>query len=340
MKPRHIPIREAWLRLREEAPVDPAQPIIDAHHHLWDKPGSLYLLDEILADMASGHNVVATVFVEGKEGYLSDAPPKLRPLGETRLVAGIAEAGDERSGGERRVAAGIVGFVDLMLGDEAGELLDLHANAGKGRLRGVRNATAWHADPEARGSVLNHPPGQLYAPEMRRGLFELQRRGLVFDAWMYHTQLGDLADLAYAMPELPIVINHIGGPVGIGPYQGRREEVYEDWRHFMRKLSGYQNTTVKLGGLGMLMTGFDFQDRPAPPSSDDLADAWGPYMNQCIEAFGPHRCMFESNFPVDKGTASYGVLWNAFKKITAGYSSTERHSLFFGTANRVYGLGL
>jgi predicted TIM-barrel fold metal-dependent hydrolase len=340
LKARHIPIREAWLARRREAPVDPAMPIVDAHHHLWDKPGSPYLLDEIVADMTSGHNVVATVFVEGKEGYLTDGEPQLRPLGETRLVAGIAEAGVERTGGRLRVAAGIVGFVDLMLGEAAGALLDRHDEAGRGRFRGVRNSTAWHPDPEARGSVLNHPPGGLYAPEMRRGLLELQRRGLVFDAWMYHTQLGDLADLVYAMPDLTVVINHIGGPIGVGPYQGRRQEVCEDWRHFMRKLSKYPNVSVKLGGLGMLMGGFDFQDRVEPPSSDELAAAWGPYMRELIEAFGPQRCMFESNFPVDKGTTSYGVLWNAFKKISAGYSSAQRHALFFATANRIYRLGL
>lgn len=339
-KARHIPIRQDWLARRPESAIDSARPIIDAHHHLWDKPGDRYMLGEMVEDIAAGHNVVATVFSEGKAGYRGDGDPRLSSLGETEMVTAIAEDSIRQSGGRLRIAAGISGYVDLMLGEAAGEVLDQHLEAARGRFRGVRNTSAWHADPEARGSVLSPPPGLLYEPEMRRGLAALHRRGLVFDAWMYHTQLGELCDLAHAMPALPIVINHQGGPVGIGPYEGRRREVFEDWRYFMRKLARHENVAVKLGGLGMLMAGFDFQDRELPPTSDELAKSWGLYMSECIDQFGASRCMFESNFPVDKGTTSYVVLWNAFKKITAGCSETEKHALFFETANRTYRLGL
>jgi len=338
-KSRHIPVREEWLALRTETPIDADRRLIDPHHHLWDKPGSRYLLDDMLTDMA-GHNFVATVFAEGKEGYRKDGPDHLGSLGETEMVVAIAEESLKRTGGRLHMNAGIVGYADLTRGEAAGEVLDLHIEAGKGRFRGVRNATAWHADPDARGSVLVHPPGMAYEPQFRAGLKELGKRGLVYDAWLYHTQLGDLIDLAHAMPDLPIVINHLGGPIGIGPYEGRRREVFEDWRHFMRRLASFENITIKLGGFGMLMSGFDFQDRQLPPTSDELAEAWAPYFEVAIEAFGPSRAMFESNFPVDKGTCSYLVLWNSFKKIAASCSEDEKHALFFETANRVYNLKL
>lgn len=338
-KPKHIPVREDWLSQRQEAVMDPDLPIIDAHHHLWDKPGSRYLLAELSNDISTGHNVVATVFAEGKEGYRTDGPPELRSLGETAMIATIAEESALVPGGPR-VAAGIIGYVDLMLGHAAGPVLDAHVEAGRGRFRGIRYTTAWHGDPQARGSVISQPAGLLYEPAVRQGLVELSRRGLVFDAWMYHTQLNDLVDLAHAMPDLDIVLNHQGGPIGMGPYAGRRDEVFGDWRHAMRRLAGHANIRVKLGGFGMRMSGFDFDERPLPPSSDDLAAAWGPYMRECMEIFSPRRCMFESNFPVDKGTTSYPVLWNAFKKIAGACSRDERLDLFFRTANTTYRLDL
>lgn len=336
-KPRHLPIRSDWLALHDEAVIDPTQPIIDAHHHLWDKPGNRYLPDDMRADIAGGHNIVATIFAEGKTGHHEHGPVEFRPIGETEMVASWTEDSLARP---PRIAAGIVGFVDLMHGEQAREVLDRHIEAGRGRFRGVRFASTWHADPEARGSVLNHPAGILYEPAVRLGLAELERRGLVFDAWMYHTQLADLVDLAHDMPGLTIVINHLGGPLCIGPYANRREDVFEYWRFMMGRLACFPNVHVKLGGFGMLMSGFDFHERPRPPSSEALAAAWGTYMRPCIDLFSPARCMFESNFPVDKGVSSYKVIWNAFKKIAQTYSSAERHALFFGTANTVYNLGL
>ena len=338
-KPRHIPIRQAWLDLRKEAPIEPDLPVVDAHHHLWDKAGNRYLLDEMLED-ATGHNIVATVFAEGKEGYRSDGPAELRSLGETEMVAAIAEASEARGKGFPHVGAAIIGYVDLGLGEAAGAILDAHVEAGRGRFRGVRSSSAWHADPEARGSVLVQPPGMLYDPAWRAGLAELERRGLVFDAWLYHTQLIDLIDLAREFPRLPIVLNHLGGPIGIGPYEGRRAEVFGDWSYLLRRLAAFENVSVKLGGFGMLMAGFDFHERPLPPSSEELAEAWGPYMRTAIEMFGSERAMFESNFPVDKGTASYPVVWNAFKRIAAPFPADARDAVFHGTAARIYSLTL
>lgn len=336
-KPRHIPVREDWLALRTEEAIEPERPIVDAHHHLWDKPGGRYLLDEMLADIGGGHNVVATVFVEGKCHWRSDGPEPLRPVGETELIARIAEDAARRETAAH-VGAAIVGYADLRLGDAVGPVLDAHIEAGRGRFRGVRDTSAWHADPEARGSVIVQPAGMLYDPRMRRGLEELSRRNLVFDAWMYHTQLNDVVDLAHDLPRLSIVLNHVGGPIGNGPYAGRRDEVAQDWRHFMVRLSRFDNVVVKLGGFGMPMTGFDFHERSLPPTSQDLAAAWGDYMGATIDIFGAERCMFESNFPVDKGTTSYPVLWNAFKRIASGRSEVAKDALFSGTARRIYSL--
>ncbi|WP_323014809.1 amidohydrolase family protein [Devosia sp.] len=331
----HQPFRPEWLSLTREAIIDPERPIIDAHHHLWDKPGARYLRADLLEDVGSGHNVVATIFAEGRANYLSNGAPELRSLGETRLAADAA-IGPEKA----QLCAGIIGFVDLTLGAEAGPVLDRHVAAANGRFRGVRNTSAWHANPSARGSAVDCPPGLLQQPAFAEGLEQLARRNLVFDAWMYHTQLLDLVELARALPQLRIVINHQGGPLGIGPYAGRREAVFEDWSHAMARLAQFDNIHVKLGGFGMTMAGFDFHLRERPPTSDELSEAWGPYMRFCIDTFGAERCMFESNFPVDRGTTSYAVLWNAFKKIVSGASEQDKHALFYATAARVYALAL
>lgn len=335
---RHAPVRQDWLDLTVEPIVDPTLPIVDSHHHLWDKPGERYALEEISADTGSGHNIVATVFVEGAFGYWQHGPDALRTLGETEFATAIAECA--AAGSIARIAHGIVAKVDLALGAGSGDVLDRHADLAAGRLRGVRFATAWHADPAARGSTRLAPPGQLYDPAVRAGLEELCRRDLVFDAWMYHTQLGDLVDLVHDMPDLQVVLNHVGGPLGIGPYAGRADEVQADWQHWIKRLASFPNVACKLGGLGMPMSGFRFHERPHPPGSVELAQAWGPVLWACIEAFGPDRCMFESNFPVDKGMVSYPVLWNALKLVTRELSPAERNRLFFDTANCIYRLNL
>ncbi|WP_418320858.1 amidohydrolase family protein [Piscinibacter sakaiensis] len=329
----HLPIRPDWLAQHDEAPLEPELSIIDAHHHIWDHANNRYLHEDVLADVSSGHRIVATVFVECASMYRKQGPTELAPLGETEFVNAIAEASADRP---CRIAAGIVGHANLQLGSDVAAVLDAHVAATPGRFRGVRHSSVYHPDPRARGSLANPPPGLLLDAQFRRGFACLGPRGLSFDAWLYHTQIGELEDLAHAFPGTTVVLDHVGGPIGIGPYQGRRDAVFADWRRSIRSLAHCDNVVVKLGGMGMRLFGFDFAQRDRPPNSEQLAAAWQPYIAECIAAFGPRRCMLQSNFPVDKGTASYGVIWNAFKLITRDYGADERNALFHDTAARVY----
>jgi predicted TIM-barrel fold metal-dependent hydrolase len=270
--------------------------------------------------------------------YRKDAEPALRPLGEVEFVNGIAAMSASGEFGATRVAAGIVGYADLGLGGAVREVLEAEIAVGGGRFRGVRNISAWHPVPEARGSSATPPPDVLTRPAFREGLRVLTALGLSFDAWMYHTQLDELTVVAQAHPDATIVLNHVGGAIGIGPYAGRRDEVFAEWRQSIVELARCPNVHIKLGGLGMRLFGFDVHSYAQPPSSEQLAQAWRPYIETCIEQFGPRRAMFESNFPVDKGSCSYQSLWNAFKRITAGMSNADKQALFSGTATRVYRL--
>lgn len=336
-KSRHLPVRPEWLALTREAALEPDRPIVDAHHHLWTRPGNPYGLAEFGADMADGHRIVASIFAECHAEYTEDADPALRSLGETAYATRLAI--ESEAAGGTRVAAGIIGHVDLRIGARAGDVLDRHVALSQGRFKGIRNTSAHHPDPEARGSDISPPEGLIADPEFRRGFAALGPRGLVFDAWMYHHQLGELDDLAAAFPDTTIVMNHVGGPNGIGPYAGRRDAVFADWRAGMAAVARRPNVAVKLGGLGMRLAGFSFHERERPPGSADLAAAWRPYIETAIELFGADRAMFESNFPVDKGTASYGLFWNAFKRIAADAAPAEKAALFAGTAARIYRLG-
>jgi len=332
----HLPVRPDWLARRSEAALEPTLPIIDAHHHLWDHPGNRYLHAEVLADVGAGHNIVATAYMECGAHYRTDGPAELRSLGETEFVNDIAAASASGAHGPCRIAAAIVGHVDLRLGEAAGAALDAHLAVAPGRFRGIRQSSVYHPDPAARGSLANPPPGLLADAQFRRGFACLAPRRLSFDAWMYHTQLDELADLANAFPDTTIVLNHVGGAIGIGPYAGHRDEVFKVWQGAIARLARCPNVVVKVGGMGMRVFGFDFADRPEPPDSVALASGWKPYAMACIEAFGAERCMFQSNFPVDKGTCSYVALWNAFKRIAAGMSAAEKNALFLATAARVY----
>jgi predicted TIM-barrel fold metal-dependent hydrolase len=336
----HLPIRSDWLARRREDVIEPALPIVDPHHHLWYRPGNRYLLPDVLDDLAGGHAVRATVFIECHAMYRAGGPEALRSLGETEFATGIAAMSASGGYGSARVAAGIVGHVDLTLGARAQAALEAHVAAAGGRFRGIRHASPYHADPAARGSSIQAVPGLLGDSKFREGFACLGRLGLAFDAWMYHGQLAELVDLARAFPDQPIVLDHIGGALAIGPYAGKRDEVFREWSAAMRELARCPNLHVKLGGLGMPLTGFDFHMRDRPPSSEDLAAAWRPYLDTCIGAFGPTRCMFESNFPVDKGMFGYSVMWNAFKRIAKDYSADEKAALFAGTAARFYRLEL
>ena len=334
----HLPVRPDWLARYSEVALEPELPILDPHHHLWDHPNNRYLLPEAAADAGAGHRVLATVFVECGAMYRSDGPPALASLGETEFATRIAEASAGGAHGPCRIAAGIVGNANLLLGAEVGAVLDAHLRMAPARFKGIRNSSVYHPDPRARGSLANPPPGLLLDAQFRRGFACLAPRGLSFDAWMYHTQLDELTDLARAFPDTTIVLNHVGGPIGIGPYAGGRAAVFKAWRSSIAALAGCHNVVVKLGGLGMRVFGFDFALRELPPASPALAEAWAPYVMECIAAFGVERCMFESNFPVDRGTCSYVVIWNAFKRIAAALDAEQKRALFSATAARVYKL--
>lgn len=334
----HAPVREAWLAQVSEEILEPGLPIVDAHHHLWDRPGARYLFEEFLDDTRSGHDIRATVFVQCRSMLRAAGPEALRPVGETEFAAGVAARSASGIYGPMRACAGIVAMADLMLGDAVAPVLEAHLLAAGGRLRGIRNPTAWHASEEVRSNPITPPPGLLTEPAFRRGAARLSGFGLSLDVWGYHTQLGEVIDLARALPGVTMVLDHCGGPLGVGPFAGRRDEVLRAWRADMRTLAACPNVVVKLGGLAMRVGGHDFDRAPLPPTSEKLAAAWRPTIETCIELFGAARCMFESNFPVDKGMCAYPVLWNAFKRLAAGASGAEKAALFAGTAARVYRL--
>ena len=328
---------EKWLGLTAEEALEPDLPICDPHHHFWDRPDGRYFLDEFLVDTGGGHNITETVFVECSAMYRKDGPEKMRPVGETEFVQGIAAQSASGMYGDTKVAAGIVGYADLRLGNEVTEVLEAHVDASKSRFRGVRNASSWDASPDI-GGYMNPPPGLLGDTGFRTGFAALQKLGLSFDAQVYHPQLNELVDLARAFPDVTIILNHSGIPLGIGPYVGREDEVAGVWQHGITELAGCENVVMKLGGVGMPLGGHRWRERSAPPSSQDLVDGIAPYYNFAIETLGPDRCMFESNFPVDNQSTSYTVLWNAFKRLSKPLSPSERSSLLRDTAVRAYRL--
>lgn len=328
--------RDEWLGKVSEDILEPELEICDPHHHLWDRPNNRYMLDELLADTGSGHKVVSTVFVECRSGYRTDGPEEMRPVGETAFVAEVAAQAESR-GESTDVAAGIVGFADLTLGPRVGEVLDAHAQASP-RFRGIRHATGWDASDEVRNSHTNPPPGLLGDPSFRRGFAELGPRGMTFDAWLYHPQIPELTDLARAFEETTIVLDHFGGPLGIGPYEGRREEIFAFWKPAIEELAACPNVVAKLGGIVMPINGFGFHHRDRPATSEELVAATRDWYLHTIDCFSPDRCMFESNFPVDRASCSYHVLWNALKRIGSEFDTRERRAMFHDTAARVYGL--
>ena len=315
----------------DQEALDPGTDSIDPHHHLWEYPDSVYMAGELRADVTSAARVRRTVFVECGSAYRTDGPEELRPVGETAWVAANAP-GDG-------LMDGIDGFADLTLGDGVERVLAAHVEAGRGRFRGIRHVSAFDAGPAIRRSHTNPPPGLLGMPEFRRGFAALGRAGLSFDAWLYHPQLPELTDLARAHPDVVIVLDHLGGPLGIGPYAGRRDEVLEQWRTSMRDVAACPNVVLKLGGIGMPVFGMDWHRREEPPSSEEVVSVWGEPIRWCIEQFGVDRCMFESNFPVDRRSFSYRTCWNAFVRIAEGCSAGERRALFHDTAARTYRLG-
>lgn len=336
------PTNRAWLEQIVEETLEPSLPICDPHHHLWEfrheRVAHRYLLDDILADVNAGHNVVSTVFIECGAMYRASGPQHLRVVGETEFVNGIAAMSASGLYGPCRIAAGIVGTTDLKLGAAAGEVLDAHIQAGGGRFRGIRHQGTWDASelvPDGRNGPEQH---EFLDSRFREGFAELAPRQLSFEGWCYHTQIPDLTDLARAFSDTTIILNHFGGPLGIGPYAGTREAAFPRWKSDLSELAACENVVAKLGGINMELNGFAWHEQPKPPSSQSLMEATRPYYEHAIEVFGPGRCMFESNFPVDMVSCSYNVLWNSFKRLTLGYGAEDKAKLFHDTATRVYRL--
>lgn len=331
----------AWRALLREEILEPERPIIDAHHHLWDKPGQTYLIREFFADAQSGHNIKGTIYIEGGSYYGKSVPEMMKHLGEVEFANGMAAVADSQAYGDTLVATGIVGGADLTFGTEIGELLDAQIATATRRYRGIRLITKWDADEALNNSRYVIPPGLLSHPQFLAGYAQLGSRRLSFDAMVYHPQLGELAELARAFPDTTINLNHIGGLIAkTRTYLSQEAEATAHWQASMRELARCPNVFVKLGGLGMPYLGFGLNTLERPADSNKLADVWGPCFKFCIETFGAERCMFESNFPPDRDSVQYHVLWNAFKRIAMPFSSAEKHELFFGTAVRAYRLSV
>jgi predicted TIM-barrel fold metal-dependent hydrolase len=323
-----------WTDLLSEEALDPDLPIIDPHHHVWDDERGRYMSSELLHDLSTGHRIESTVFVQFKSGYRKEGPPSMQPVGEVEFARSFADTCEIQNPGGPRVCEGIIAHADLTLGDDVQPVLDAMAEAGGKRLKGIRHGATWDSGSAGYGRTFARPH-LLSDATFRRGFARLIPLGLTFDAWLFYPQLPDLVSLLHDFPDASVVVDHAGGVLGVDPHTDRAA-VFDAWRENMKRVAGCPNVMVKIGGLGMLYAGWDFHLRDRPPSSNDLAVCWRPYVETCIELFGPERCMFESNFPVDKQSCGYGVLWNAFKRITEHFSPSEKLALYSGTAAQAY----
>ncbi|WP_256600628.1 MULTISPECIES: amidohydrolase family protein [unclassified Pseudomonas] len=326
-----------WYADSPETILDPGRRIIDAHFHFTDHWAG-YGLNEQLADVEAGHRVEATVFIQCGWNYRATGPEPLKPVGETEAVTRIAEQALAQ-GARAEIAAAIVGHADLTMGAAVEDVLVAHQEAANGRFRGIRCAAA--RSEAFRFGVLPRPERQLFAdPNFRRGLQQLAKHELAFDAWIYHTQIQEVVDLARAVPEVPIVLDHLGGILGVFEHAQRRREVFAEWQRSVRQLADCPNVFVKIGGYAIAISGYHFEQYLTPPSSQLLAELWRPTAEFVIETFGAERCMFESNFPVDRAAGHYATVWNAFKLIAQSASESEKERLFSGTAAQVYRISL
>lgn len=326
---------DAWLAQVVEEVVEPEMEIVDPHHHLWDRGGALYEVEQLWRDTGDGHRVVQTVVIECATHYRKDGPENLRPVGETAYFAAQARRAAQHS--DRAQIAGIVAFADL---SDPGldRVLDAHEEAAGGLLRGIRQAGANDPQPETLSIPGRMGPGLYADPAFRRGLRRLAERGLTYETWHFHHQNPAFLELVRAVPEATIILDHLGTPLGVGRFAGRRAEVFDRWRRDIEALAACPNLFAKLGGMAMPDNGFGWEDAPRPPTSDEFVAAQAPWYRHMLGCFGPARCMFESNFPVDRVSVGYRVLWNAFKKMTAGLPAADRTALFAGNARRIYRL--
>ena len=334
------PTGNDWLALTTEQTLEPDIPICDPHHHFWvHRPEPVdyqrYLLPELAGDVGSGHNVRSTVFIEVRGEYRKDGPAEMKPVGEVEYVQTIADASAAGSHGPTKAAAAIIGHADLKLGKGVLPVLEAMEGASPNRFRGVRHSVGWDESPEL---VNREIKGALGTNEYRSGAKVLADMGLILENSLYFHQASELADFANALPELSIVLNHIGGLVRVGPYANRDNEVLPAWRKGIEEMAKCPNIVLKLGGVGQTRFAYGWDQLEKPIGSEELAGELAPLMEHCIQQFGPDRCMFESNYPVDKISYSYNVLWNAFKRLSKGYSTTERAAMFHDTAARVYSI--
>ncbi|MBW6416662.1 amidohydrolase [Celeribacter sp. PS-C1] len=327
----HHTVREDWLALVREEVIDPAQPIFDCHHHLWDRPEGRYRSEELAADIGDGHDLRASLYVQCRTGYYENGPEALRPVGEVRTILDWGRA-------QPQFPVGLVAFADLQLGADVRPVLDALIGTGEGRVKGIRNTTAWHADPAVRSNPRPAPDGLLRTPAFYEGARAVAEAGLCLDVWAYQSQLSEVAALARALPELTVVVDHCGGPLGIGPYRINDAACFADWRSALAEVAALPNTRIKIGGFGLSVMGYRYADAPQPPHSEILAADWQPHVAACLDLFGAERAMFESNFPVDKGQFGYRTLWNAFKRLAADLDASARDDLFWRTAARCYGI--
>ncbi len=323
-----------WLNQVREEVIDPDREIVDPHHHLWHIDALPYDVDDLLRDTGAGHNVVQTLFMECGSSYREDGPEHLKCIGETEYIAASARKTKEKGGA---VIAGIIGHADLRA-DNLDDVLDAHIAAADGLFRGIRHAGAC----DGSGAELRIPgpaPAKLYAdPAFRRGVQRLGERGLTYDTWHYHHQNRDYLDLAQACPGTTMILDHFGTPLGVGPYAGKRDEIFAVWKDDVAAIAECPNVHAKLGGLAMPDNGYGWHERETPPTSDEVVEAHRKWYTHMIGCFGPERCMFESNFPVDRLSLGYGVYWNAMKKISADLSERAKAAMFAGTARKVYSI--
>ena len=336
------PTNKQWLDLTIEEALEPDLPICDPHHHFWEfryeRPVHHYLLDDLLADINAGHNIVSTVFIECAAMYRQDGPEEMCVVGEVEFVNGIAAMSASGLYGDCRIAAGIVGHANLSLGSGVGDVLDAQIAAGGGRYRGIRHIVTWEETGCMPAPRTKPGPELMLDSTFREGFAELAPRNLSFEVWCFHPQIPEITDLARAFPDTTIVLDHFGGPLGIGPYAGKQDEIFDVWKRNIAELATCPNVVAKLGGINMDLNGFGWHEQNKPPTSVQLMEATRRYYEHTIGSFGVDRCMFESNFPVDMITCNYGVVWNSFKRLTAEYSHAEKAALYYDTATRVYRL--
>lgn len=328
-------LREEWLNQVREETIDPAREIVDPHHHFWDRDGSIYELAELWRDTNSGHNVVQTVFIECRSKYREDGPEELKSIGETEYAKSLSQQASKQM--DKAQVAGIIAHADLR-NSQIDEIIDAHEMAGNGLFRGIRHAGSRDDFPDDLCIPGLGPEGLYDDDDFRSGVARLGERGLTYDTWHYHHQNTDFRNLAEAVPGTTLVLDHFGTPLGVGRFNGKREEIFAAWKDDIAAIAEQPNVIAKLGGLAMVDNGWGWHARDLPPTSDEFVELQGEWYRHMISCFGPERCMFESNFPVDRASISYHVLWNGLKKIAAEYSEAEQSAMFSGTARRIYKL--